>query len=260
MKNMSEAKLTVKIENKRPIELIDFTDSFESIGQQYYKFLNESENQKLSKNLKLYVQEVKTGSIIAVLSDLTPILIPFVENTNSIVEFSKFLKSGFDFFLGKNDKKPKEFDLKDCSNFNNIIKPVAKDNGSNMVFTGDCNIENVNINFNFSSIEANAIQNGISKYVANLKIPESNNHTNVLFYWDSAKYDDKSKSIDKGCIDSLWDKPLKVIFDNPNKSEMFLKIENNPFHYAFVVDVEILTVKNIPTVYKIIRCNDFFLK
>ena len=151
---MAEAKLTVYIENKNPIKIIDFTESFESLGNEYYKFLSEHSEFKLNAETKLYVKEIKTGSIITVLSDLTPMVIPFIEHSNSVIEFTKFLKKGFNYFLGKKEEKPKELDLKDCNNFNNIIKPVAKDNGSNVTFTGDFNFGEVTVNMNFNSIEA----------------------------------------------------------------------------------------------------------
>lgn len=257
---MSEAKLTIHIENKRPIELIEFTESFESLGNEYYKFLSENDNFKLSKETKLYVKEVKSGSIITVLSDLAPIAIPFIENSNSIIEFAKFIKTGYDYFLGKTDDKPKDFDIKDCNNFNNIVKVIANDKGSNISFNAECNIDSLTINYNYNSIEANAIQNGIVKEREKLKEPESNSHEKVLFYWDSAKYDEKSKSVDKGFIDSLNPNPLRIVFENQETKSKMLDIENNPFHFAFVVDVEILTIQKNPTAYKIIKLHEYFLK
>lgn len=215
MKKMSEAKLTIKIENKRPVELTDFTDSFSSLGSQYYKFLSENDSFSLKPETKLYIKEIRSGSIITELSDLVPLVLPFVENSNSVIDFTMFLKMGFDYFLGKTEVKPKDFDLKDCNNFNNIIKPIAKDNGSNMIFNGDFNFGAVTINMNFNSIEANAIQNGILREKEKLKEPEKRKESKVLFYWDSAKYDDKSKSIDRGFIDSIYGSALKVIFDDP---------------------------------------------
>lgn len=212
MIKMSEAKLTIKIENKRPIEITDFTDSFNSLANQYYKYLSENESFKLNQDTKLYIKEIRSGSIITELSDLVPLVLPFVENSNSVIEFTGFLKKGFDYFLGKTEEKPKEFDLKDCNNFNNIIKPIAKDNGSNVLFNGDWNFENITVNFNFNSVEANAIQNGIQREKENLKEPTKNIQHKVLFYWDSAKYDEKSKSVDKGYIDSVSFKSLRVSF------------------------------------------------
>ncbi len=218
-----------------------------------------SQNFKLNKETKLYVKEIKSGTITTVLSDLTPIIIPFIENANSVIEFAKFIKMGFEYFLGKSEEKPKEFDIKDCTNFNNIIKPIAKDNGSNITFTGDCNIENQTIIYNFNSVESNAIQNGIQKEREKLKEPEKNKHEKVLFYWDSAKYDEKSKSIDKGFIDSLHQSALKVVFENQETKTKMLDMETNPFHYAFLVDVEILTINKIPTAFKIFNLHEFLV-
>lgn len=107
---MSEAKLTIKIENKRPVELTDFTDSFSSLGSQYYKFLSENDSFSLKPETKLYIKEIKSGSIITELSDLVPLVLPFVENSNSVIDFTAFLKMGFDYFLEKIEVKPKDFD------------------------------------------------------------------------------------------------------------------------------------------------------
>ena len=260
MKKMSEAKLTIKIENKRPIEITDFTDSFNSLANQYYKYLSENESFKLNQDTKLYIKEIRSGSIITELSDLVPLVIPFVENSNSVIEFTGFLKKGFDYFLGKTEEKPKDFDLKDCNNFNNIIKPIAKDNGSNVVFNGDWNFENVTVNFNFNSVEANAIQNGIQREKENLKEPTKNIQHKVLFYWDSAKYDEKSKSVDRGFIDSVSFKPLRVSFDDDYTKRLMLDIEENPFHLAYIVDVEVMDIQGIPSVYKILKMHEFFSK
>jgi hypothetical protein len=248
---MAEAKLTVHIENKNPIELTDFTESFESLGNEYYKFLSEHSQFKLSSETKLYIKEVKSGSITTILSDLVPMVLPFVEHSNSVIEFTKFLKKGFNYFLGNSTEKPKEFDAKDCSNFNNIIKPIAKDNGSNVTFTGDFNFGDVTINMDFNSIEANAIQNGINRERGLLKEPAKNLHQKVLFYWDSAKYGDKSKAVDRGFIDSINSASLRVTFENQEIKKRMLDIEENPFHFLFIVDVEVMTVQTIPTVYKI---------
>ena len=260
MIKMSEAKLTIKIKNKRPVELIDFTDSFSSLGSQYYKYLSENENFNLSPETKLYIKEIRSGSIITELSDLVPLVIPFAEHSNSVIEFTGFLKKGFDYFLGKSEEKPKDFDLKDCNNFNNIIKPIAKDNGSNVVFNGDWNFKDSTVNFNFNSVEANAIQNGILKEKEKLKEPEKRKETKVLFYWDSAKYDDKSKAIDRGFIDSIHGSALKVIFEDPTTKSKMLDIEENPFHVAYIVDVEVLEIKGTPSVFKILALHDSFAK
>lgn len=252
---MSESKLTITIQNKTPIELVDFTDSLKSLAESYYKFILESDEFSLNKEAKLYVKEVKTGSIITVLTDMIPAVIPFVENSNSIIEFTKFIKSTFDYFSGISKIKSKEFDLKDCSNFSNIINPIAKDYGSNMVFTGDFN--NCEINFMVDSSKANSIKNGIQKEKIKIKQPRSIIKNNVMFYWDSIKNDVKtSVTMDKGFIDSLNDDAMKVYFEDDGLKAQMIESEENPFHFFYLVDVEIMTVRDVPVAYKILNIKD----
>ena len=54
---------------------------------------------------RVYISKIESGSIITHLVDLFPIAIPFIENSNTIVEFTKHLKGTFDYFLGRGDKK-----------------------------------------------------------------------------------------------------------------------------------------------------------
>ena len=79
---MSEAKLTIKIENKKPIELIDFTDSFSSLGNQYYKFLSENDDFSVKPETKLYIKEIKWLFYKFILSFI--ILTNILQNCNKI--------------------------------------------------------------------------------------------------------------------------------------------------------------------------------
>ena len=131
---------------------------------------------------------------------------------------------------------------------------------SNVVFTGDFNFGEVTVNMNFNSVEANAIQNGISREKLSLKESGSNPESQVLFYWDSAKYDEKSKSIDRGFVDSISQSSLKVIFKSQDIKKQMLDMNDNPFHFLFIVDLEVMTVQGQPTVYKILELRDVLPK
>ena len=39
-----------------------------------------------------------------------------------------------------------------------------------------------------------------------------------------------------------------------------LDIEENPFHLAYIVDVEVMDIQGIPSVYKILKMHEFFSK
>jgi len=257
MEQMSEAKLTIQIDNKKAIEITDFTDSFKALGNEYYKFLSENPNYKLNKDAKLYIKEIKTGSIITVLTDLTPIAIPFIEHSVAVIAFANYLKYGFDYFLGKSEKI-QNYDLKDCTNFNDIIKPIAKDNGSNIVFTGDCNIETQTINYFYNSIEANAIQNGIVKERLALKETQiSDLREKVIMAFFQTRSNIGSEKGNKVIIDDIQKGiSTNVFFVNEELKKTILKGEENPNNYLYLVDVKIETVSEKIVAYRVLKLHE----
>jgi hypothetical protein len=62
--------LTVTIKNKNPVELITLADSLDALGKQYIAFAASSGFDPDPGNVRLYIDELKTGSIIAVLKDI----------------------------------------------------------------------------------------------------------------------------------------------------------------------------------------------
>lgn len=253
--HMSEATLTIHIQNKKPVDLFDLTESLQAVARQYQKFLEESEEYSTSDATRLYVQEVKSGSIIIILKDLVPAIIPYSEYVNSVLKFIEFIKEALDYLSSKTDQKPKEFDEKDLKNLYDIVNIVAKDNGSQMNFIG--NFDNLTINAPVLSTDGNAAQNGITRERIINKTPIKMVHEKVLFYWDSTKYDSKSsKSIDRGRIDDLADNALKVSFNDESMKSEMIDLEENPYHFMFIVDVEVHTVNKMPALYKILKVHD----
>lgn len=54
---------------------------------------------------------------------------------------------------------------------------------------------------------------------------------------------------------------LKIVFDNPEKTKKeMLGSESNPFHLAYLADVEVMAVQNIPTADKIMTLHESFDK
>jgi hypothetical protein len=254
---MSEAKLTIEIKNSRPIEVSSIIDMFNGLNSEYNKFVSENENFKLKKETKLYLNDVRTGSQIYDFVDLIPLALPFVENTNSVFEFAKHLKNIFDFYVGKSEDQP-QLDSNDLKNISKIIEPVAKDNSSQVLFTATYQTNHVHYYYN--SLETNAIQNRISNELIALKEPDHSIHHKVLFYWWIAKGDVKSQSGDKGVIESLSNKALRVIYENDSLKEKMINVEDNPFHLAYIIDVKVETIEGKPAAYKIIDVHESFPK
>ena len=252
-----ESKLRIQVCNKRPIELINFTESLLSVGQQYKRFIAKNPTLTPTEDVSLFVQEVRTGSITADLVPMAVAALPFIINFNNIAAFLSYLKLAYGFFVGDIDKKP-DADKQDLVQLSKIINPVACDRSGRVcmyaIFNGD-----VKDSFNLNTVEANAAQNGINREMILLKEPSTTPFEKVALYWDQAKNDPDSKVGDKGIIESITNTPVKTIFDPPEiKKLMLFDVEQNPFHYAYVVDVIVDTIKNKPALYKIVRFHEKF--
>lgn len=254
-----ESKLRVQICNKRPIELIDFTEGLLSLGNQYKKFIVRNPDLSFADDVSLFIKEVKTGSIIADLVPMAAATLPFIVDFNNIATFLTNLKLAYSFFVGKTNKKP-EIDKQDLNQLSKIINPVARDNGSNIniytILNGD-----IRDSFNMTSVEANAAQNGIDRELKLLKEPTSKLKEKVILYWYQSRNDPDCKTGDLGIIESVKPTPVKTIFDSEGiKASMVLNADENPFHYAYIVDVVVDTINDNAALYKIVKFHERFKK
>lgn len=167
MVEIDPIRLSIKIDNKNPLELNQLTVSLNALACQYDSFLRKSKTFDYHKSQrKLYISKLESGSLYA---ELLPVVMPLLTDFNSIVAFGYYLKDWYNYFLGEGDKPDEELTKADCADLSKIVSQTANDNGSNLDINirGNDNVINV---INISSIPANAIQNGISKYIE--KTPE----------------------------------------------------------------------------------------
>lgn len=251
--------LTLEIQNDQPVELVDLVSSFSGFGDEYKSFIINQNRELLFPNTKLYIKEIRPGSIVADFMTLgLPTALAFMEHADNIIKFSIYLKTACDFLLGKIKENPivKKISYQNLSNF---VNPIAKDNASQM----NCNTTingDVNLVFNITSNDANAIQNRAQKEMDLLKEPVTGIKEKMLLYWYQARNDPKSQVGDKAIIENIQDGPVKTIFLNDSvKAKMLYDLEN-PFKSAYVVDVEVETIHEKPAIYKVLTVYERFDK
>lgn len=250
----NDATLTIEIKNKTPVELIDLTKSLSSFADEYKRYLGTNDIAIPADEIKLYIKEIRTGSIIADLVALAPYGLPFAENANTIMGFSVYLKSAYEYLTGKSTDKP-QLERNNYQNLSSFIEPVAKDNGSQINCHTTIN-GNVEVTINLTSSEANAAQNIAKKEIDALAEPITGIHDKVLLYWYQARNDLRSTTGDKAIIESLYSNPVKVIFDNESIKMKMLSDPENIFVHAYIVDVSVETIKGKPAVYKITNVHE----
>jgi hypothetical protein len=245
-----EGQVTFEIKNKRPIELLDLTTSLAALGDEYLRHLTLEEPEAAASEVRLYVNEIRTGSVIATLIAASPQLIQVGTYALSVVSFSEKLAKAYKFLTGLG-KKP-DIDRRTLQNLSSIVEPVAKDTGSQLNIGTNHGAVFLTIN----SSEANHSQNTIRRLLADDKSATTGYHEKVLLYWHQARNDPRSGAGDRGIIESISDAPVKVICINERIKQQMVLDKKNPFREAYIVDVAVETIKGKPAVYKVMALHD----
>lgn len=252
--------LQLKIDNKKPLELNELTNSLNSLAKEYDCFAKEEFG--LSRtDRKLEIKSLKEGSLII---DLCSIAIPVMQDANVIFKFGEHLINALNYFVGKNNTK-QSYSKRTCDNLNNLINLIANDNGSNINISinGNDNTTPILIG-NYDDIACNAAQNKINKYRESLLEEEPLVQRKQAFYWISASFFDNkdefsksNNSSDKGIIEKIDKNPRKVIFENDSDKILITKYntdyQKDWQELVYIVDVEVIKIQDVVKTYKILK-------
>lgn len=253
---MNGAKLVVEIKNRHPVELVDYAQSMISIGGEYSRFISGGANAAKPEDVKLYVREVRVGSIITELVAIAPIALQFAEHAQTILDYAQHLKAWIDWLTGRTDTRPAPIEKTTLQNLSSIVEPVAKDNGSQMNI-GALNVSgNAVVTLNLSSLDANALQNAVRRELEAMKEPVTGVHHQVVMYWAQARNQPEGTSGDKARIESIHRGDVKVIFSNDQLKSKMLYEPAHPFAHAYVVDVAVETVDGRPVLYRVLAFHE----
>ena len=266
--------LTFKFDNKAPVALEDLTASLNALAQSYEDYLVATGEALPQTGVKLYVHDLRTGSITAVLQAIAeqghllfgehgvvPVVQSAFEHADTIGGFIVSLNDVIQFFLVNQDKK--EPSKKEADQIVKILEPVAKDNGSQLSvgFNGSVAFNAPTffgpIHFHYNSQEANAVQNNARRYLGPT-LPTNQTLRDELLTLHQVRGDSKARSGDRGIIESISKAPVKLLFSSEDIKKGILDSPENPFQRVFVVDVEVKTVDGKPALYKVLALKDSF--
>jgi hypothetical protein len=146
---------------------------------------------------------------------------------------------------------PTPLDKSEYERLSQIIDPVAKDNSAQLNISASSGAA-ITVNFNMTSTEANAIQNRIRRYRDLMPMTLTGIHKDQVFYWYQVR-DAVDKPGDRGIIQRLYSRPIKVQFaSDAVKSEMIDRAEN-PFRLFYIVDVDVTEIDGKPVLYRILE-------
>jgi|TARA_B110001469_G_C9633711_1_gene317340 hypothetical protein len=249
-------RLEIKINNQAPVALQDLSLALLSFNRQFHKFVESETNRETDVGTELLIKEVRSGSIIVELVSQAAPIVPLLWEGGTLGQWAAVVEGTCKWLLGKAESPPREMSKQDLQEWNKFVEPVAKDNGSQM----NINVSNggkVINHFSVNSNEAKAIQNQIGRLVDDMDTPEDNIHLRKVMYWYQTKFDPESDTGNRAIIDDLSKSSLKVIFENNAVKDAMLHSDSKfgkPWHeLAYLVDVEVQTVRGTPKLYKVLR-------
>jgi|SRR5579862_5267585 len=251
--------LTYEVKNTRPVDLLDFTASLSALGEEFQKFVHDHGGADFSEdNVRLYVQELTSGSIVAKLISLAQQYNLLSPDNAWVVQFVDYLSGCYNFFkAGGDDGESPKLEKAECDRLVQIVEPAAKDGGGQLNIVASEG-STVNVHLTINSTEANAIQNRIRRHrdaqPVQLKLTGIQ-HDQVL-YWYQVRDDTAAKPGDRAVIPRIHERPVKVQFASDTiKSEMIDRPEN-PFRLYYIVDVDVTVIKDRPVLYRVLAVKD----
>lgn len=193
--------LTVEIKNSRPVELMDLTVSFQALAQSFKDYANER-GDPIPDNIKLYVQELRTGSIIAHFSALAEQAQWVIDHADTLAGFVANTQQIIDYFLDRKDRGDTQPTRQGAQQISSIIEPVAKDSGAQLNITVNGGSVTIAPTIVINSLEANAIQNSIARHLGP-PLPEVGVRPDQLMTLEQVKNSAKAKTGDRGIIEDV---------------------------------------------------------
>lgn len=259
--SMQDIRLQIHIDNTIPIKLSDLNNALSALNNQYAAYVKPHSDKNICGTTCLYIKEVRKGSAIFELIDISPVVagvIPFMENANTIIGFAEHCRDALAYFLGKGKYRP-DMTADDCRNMSNLVNPIIADHGAKMdigtVINGD-----LNVYVSTNSTEANAIQNAVRTEIKKLSATEQTDiHERVVMTWAQASSNIANNTKNKGVIDAIYpDKALKVLFTDEETKRQMLYGSENPFKYAYEIDVIVETSQGKPVAYRVVKLHEAF--
>jgi len=247
-------EINIEYDIKGEISLYDITQALAGINNYYRRKVREATG--IKNPPELIVSEMSKASPFRAKFYAAPIIA-----TQLLLWGGKYvtLHEAFDFVCkdlagivsGKSTEKHSDSEYDDLDR---IVRPVYKnDEGSKFILFGNDNSENV---IQVGWEDANIAHSQILQKKKNQDLQDGSDiQKEVLLYIDTAVNKNAEDVGDKGYIDSIDKKQLKLYFPE-SKPEIKAKVLSNPFKQAYIVTVDVLKMKNKPVAYKILELHD----
>ncbi|MFT3966847.1 MAG: hypothetical protein QM690_13300 [Sphingobium sp.] len=225
--------IIVKYENKRPIDLLDFTASLAAFGDEFKNFAGIAT--LFDTEPRLFIREMRPGSVVAELfywAQQVPILAEWQEHREIAAAFMVNWQETLQLILNLGDGA-KNLPKGTVKNARTMVEPVAKDGGSQMNFIATEG-GTVNVNFNLTSTQAGAIAYNAQHLLGAQPVEDMRFENEPMVLWQM-RDGPPARAGDMGRIDRFSDKPKKLTFATDATKNALLNREEHPFSLIYFV-------------------------
>ena len=256
-----DTALLFKITHSKPIEMADFIATMNAISSLFENFVKENADSAEGRKAKLYVEKIEHGSIdFYLIESIMACALPFMENFNSVFEFSKNLRRLVEGAI-RGDKEAR-LSIAELKALKDIFAINANDPKGETTFgpvdmgNPTVIINNYACTFNFS--ESNTAQNQIAKTIERkeLDTPAEIVHEKQLMTIFQLRSNMETDKGNRAKIDALCPRALSIYFDNDTLKREILASVENPTRQAYVVDVIMQTIDGKPVLYKVMALHE----
>ncbi|KRE18211.1 hypothetical protein ASE63_03325 [Bosea sp. Root381] len=257
----ADAILTIRIDTNDPVELRDFIESLQTFEEQFRRHYERTHAETDDEEAKLIVKTVRSGSIIV---DVVAVLAPIVsdmERVKTIVDFVDMVRAKISPWLAPGGRNP-DASLKDLQGFYRAVTAIAKDPSGSLEMKAryvrrDGSGEEVRSEFAVSTHQARIVRDNIAAEQIERQAPSQSEYKQVVMSLHQASLDAARAGRaagEKGIIGTISERPLKLVYASELAGQRIkseLREDDNPLKKAFVVDVNVETVRGSPHAYRI---------
>lgn len=258
------AHIVFTLDTKEPIELGDFVKAFTSLAAEYDRHVKEIAPDA-AETSKIYVEQVRSGSIIA---ELIPIIQPFIADMDKALIVEEFIRkygSRFRAFLTGN-KAAQPNTKSELQTFSDAVQAIANDpNGSATIEAAvfKDGKKDITAAFKFASQEARTVRTAIEERRRELDRKETADHERVLMIFTRSDVNNAEigkRSGERVKIEELFEKSLALMYGSSLAEERIKheirEADDNVYKKGFVVDVNVRLRDGNPVAYSVTNLHE----
>ena len=263
----AQAILTLRIDTSEPIEISAFVGAFTSLAEEYRRDIRAN-YPDVDDEARIYVREVRKGSIGADLIPLVAAAAPFVAQMDQVIIVEQFVRTWGHRITALAQGKlegwlPVKSELKVLTDATEAIARDPNATSTLEAVTFEDGKRQVRAAFKFSTQEAKSAQATIDTVHRELEKPNDADHKRVLMVFTRTDVGNAivgKRSGERVKIEEVHSKPLALMYASELAEERLKheirEAEENVYKKGFVVDVNVRFVNGKPSVFAVTNVHE----